>query len=460
MTALAAIRPWLLRNFIMPVGDLVWESGMMRRLALLERAQWWDRVTLYKERDRLLSEVVATAYREVPFYQDLMDRHKVLPKDIRAPEDLRRLPIVTKEMIRSAYPRLVTRSTGHRTWEERTSGSTGTNFRVLEDAPTAGWYRASFLLSLEWAGWRFGEAHLQTGMTLKRGLQKRLKDALLNCHYLSAYMLDDASLDAGLDLIWRRGIRHLWGYPGSLYYLARRAKERGRNTRMQTLVTWGDSLYPHYRETIESAFGTSVHDTFGCAEGMQIAAQCGQGDTYHLHALDVIVECVDDCGEPVPAGRPGHLILTRLHAGPMPLIRYRVGDLGTLMSEADTCRCGRGFPLLKNIQGRDTDVVVTPSGNRLIVHFFTGVLEHFTEIDTFQVEQHSAGTIVLRIVPFQPIPEDLVGQIRKALWDKGAAGLEIDVQLVDAIPLTSGGKRRFIIRHLALSPDRRDDVQR
>ena len=376
-----------------------------------------------------------------------MAKAGVAPGDIKKPEDLRCLPIVTKDMLRPGYPQHVTRNTGRRTWEERSSGSTGANFRVLEDAPTAGWYRSSFLLALGWAGWTFGEAHLQTGMSVKRGLQKRFKDYLLHCRYIPAGKLDNASLDMALTLLETRRIRHLWGYPGSLYCLARRARERGWSAPMQSLVTWGDNLYPHYRQTIEGVFGNRVHDTYGCAEGMQIAAQCGHGSGYHLHALDVIAECVDDSGQPVPAGVPGHLVLTRLHAGPMPLIRYKIGDIATLAPESDMCDCGRGFPLMNGIQGRDTDIVVTPRGNRLIVHFFTGILEHFSEIEMFQVEQHETGAILLRVVPVQQISGETVRRIRQELLDKGAAGLEIEVQVVKEIPLTPGGKRRFIISH-------------
>jgi len=95
-----------------------------------------------------------------------MDHAGVKPGDIRHPQDLSRLPIVTKRMLRSGYPHLTTRNTGMKTFEVSSSGSTGTNFYVKEDPATAGWHRASFLLAVEWAGWQIGEPHLQTGMTL------------------------------------------------------------------------------------------------------------------------------------------------------------------------------------------------------------------------------------------------------------------------------------------------------
>ena len=443
-----AWRSWLLRNVILPAGDVAVGQNMMKRLRFLENAQWSDADHLHLLRDNSLASLIQVAYAEVPFYRELMNKAGVKPADIRQPQDLCKLPIVTKQMLRSGYPNLTTRTTGMKTFEVCSSGSTGTNFRVREDPFTAGWYRASFLLALEWAGWRIGERHLQTGMTLNRSREKWLKDVLLQCHYVSAFDLSDSSLDLSLDLLERRAIKHLWGYPGSLYVLARRAHERGWNTPLSSVVTWGDSLYPQYRRTIESSFKTRVFDTYGCGEGLQIAAQCGSADTYHLHTLDVVVEYVDDSGRAVRPGEPGNLILTRLHPGPMPLIRYQVGDIG-IREEQRLCECGRGYDIMGPIQGRDTDIVVTPSGNRLIVHFFTGVLEHFPEIDSFQVTQEELESIVLRLVPGKNFSKDTPSRIVSNLRDKGASDISINIEVVSEIPLPPSHKRRFVVSKIA-----------
>jgi phenylacetate-CoA ligase len=319
---------------------------------------------------------------------------------------------------------------------------------VAEDACTAGFYRASFLLALEWAGWAVGEPHVQTGMTLDRSLDRKLKDVLLRCHYVSAFDLADASLDRTLTLLEARGIRHLWGYPGSLYYLARRAKQTGWNRSLTSLVTWGDMLYPHYRKTLEETFGARVTDTYGCGEGVQVAAQCGADNAYHIHSLDVIVEFVDRQGKRVSPGTPGHVLLTRLHPGPMPLIRYAVGDMA--VAGARACACGRGFEVMEAIQGRDTDVVITPSGNRLIVHFFTGVLEHFDEVASFQVVQSDFRSLGLRLVTTNRHAQngDLTRRIVGQLREKGLLDMDIHVEMVDEIPAAPSGKRRFVVSHV------------
>jgi len=444
------MRPWswLLKRVILPAGDMALGQRMMQRLRFLNDAQWWQPERLSAYRDRALRSLIEVSYREVPFYRTLMREAGVTPADIVGPDDLARLPITTKAMLRRGYPDLTTRATGFRTYEESSSGSTGTNFLVKKDSETEGWYRASFLLACEWAGWQIGDPHLQTGITLERSRGRWLKDVVLRCRYVSAYDLADKELDLSLDLLECNKIEHLWGYPGSLYFLAKRAMDRGWNRPLRSIVTWGDNLYPYYRSAIESAFGRRVLDTYGCGEGIQISAQCGTGSTYHVHDLDVIAEFLDDEGKPVAAGQPGNLILTRLHPGPMPLIRYQVGDIG-IKGDGHLCECGRGFTVMNGVQGRDTDVVVTPSGNRLIVHFFTGVCEHFPEIQCFQVRQETLDSITVRIVPTEDYSDESTARIVSALHQRGAADLRIEVQLVSEIPTAPSGKRRFVISDIS-----------
>jgi phenylacetate-CoA ligase len=287
-------------------------------------------------------------------------------------------------------------------------------------------------------------------MTLARPHGKWLKDILFRCYYISAFDITDSNLDLTLELIEKKRIKYLWGYPGSLYFLARRAIEKGWNQPLRSLVTWGDKLYPQYRRTIEQAFKARVFDTYGCGEGMQIAAQCGHLDRYHIHTLDVVVEFLDDECNPVPTDQPGNIVLTRLHAGPTPLVRYKVGDVG-VKGQEQSCSCGRGFHLMESIQGRDTDIIITPSGNRLIVHFFTGILEHFSEIDSFQVVQETLESIILRVVPRKNFSKQVSDKAVSKLKEMGASDMNIIVELVEDIPLSSAAKRQFVVSKLGKS---------
>lgn len=442
----------LLRNIVLPAGDALFRHNMIGRLRYLEKAQWWDRERVEKERNQQFKRLVHIAYNEVPFYRNLFDERGLTPNDLQKPEDLKNLPVVTKAMLRAAYPEKIVRLTGQKAYETASSGSTGANFHVREDAETAGRYRAAFLLALKWAGWEIGDPHVQTGITPSRQGVRMLKDVLLRCHYVSAFDMSDRQLDDVLNQLDGKSKRHLWGYPSSLFLVARHARAKGWNRKLDSIVTWGDNLYPNYRREIESTFGVHIIDTYGCGEGIQIAAQCGAGTDYHIHSLDTIVEFLDDDENPVPAGQQGNVILTRLHPGPMPFLRYAVGDVA-VSAGGRMCSCGRGFELLERVEGRDTDIVFTPGGNRLVVHFFTGILEQFPEIRQFKVIQKEPDLLLLQLV----LSEDS-DEFRERLLSKmrlrGLTDMRVQIEAVAEIPPTQSGKRRFVVREISPTPRR------
>lgn len=440
----ARIYSQLLRNAVLPAGDYLLGHPMIRRLRFLEQSQWWDRERIEKHRRQALARLLDTAYREVPLYHQLFDEARVKPGSVNGPKDLTALPVVTKAMLRHGYPHATVRDTGRRTYETSSSGSTGTNMTVREDTETAALYRAAFLLALGWAGWRVGEPHVQTGIMPSRPGMRRIKDWLLRCHYVPVFDMTDGQLDATLDRLDRNSRRHLWGYPSSLYVLAQHARAKGWNRRLDSIVTWGDNLYPHYKSEIEAAFGARVLDTYGCGEGIQIAAQCGHGSHYHIYSLDTIVELLDDEGNPVGPGETGNVVLTRLHPGPMPLIRYAVGDMAVHGGNG-VCACGRGLELLGGVEGRDTDVVHTPKGNRLVVHFFTGIFEHFAEIAQFQVIQKEDDLLLVRLV-LNTDSKEFRARLLAKMRERGLTDMRIQIEAVDQIPATRSGKRRFVIR--------------
>lgn len=432
-------------NVLLPLADYATRNCTMHYYRLYSDMQWLGREELQRRQDELVRETVRTAYADIPFYRELYDRHGVNIAGVLKAEDLSLLPMVTKDMLREAYPHSCTRDTGWPWREYCTSGSSGSPFAVRVDNETMSMARALMFLRANYSGWNIGDPFLQTGMTLERGVVKRLKDILLRVEYASAFDLSDRVLDRYLDLIDSKKLDYVMGYAGSLYCVATRALEVGFNRPLTGIVSWGDNLYAHYREKVESAFKCRVTDTYGCGEGIQIAAQCGRSDgAYHIFMPHVALEVVDDEGNPVPPGQVGNIVLTRLHPGAMPLIRYRVGDLG-VKSADETCPCGRGFELLAKVEGRDTDVVVTPRGNRLIVHFFTGIFEYYKTIDTFKVIQEERDRITVLIVPRPDFEPEHWTSLKSEILEKGDPELIIDMKLVEEIPLERSNKRRFVV---------------
>jgi phenylacetate-CoA ligase len=428
---------------ILPCADFALRQQVRARLDELLEFQWASAEEIARYRERRLTDLLTFSTARVPFYREIFRDIGVRPEQIRTLHDLNRLPVLTKQHLRDAFSALQVEGFRGRTYEMKSSGSTGMQTRVLIDRHCNDEVFATQLLFWSWGGFAMGLPHLQTGMSLHRGAIKRLKDTVFRCFYTSAFDLTDAAMHHALQQIDRRGIRALFGYASSLYVLARYLDRRGLQRKVDSIFTWGDSLFPHYRELIERTFQCRVNDCYGLGEGLQCAAQCEEHDALHEAMHGVIVEIVDHDGKQVPAGQLGRVVVTRLTPGPMPLIRYDTGDVAHFVE--GPCACGRALRRLSRIQGRATDIVTTPAGDRLIVHFFTQIFEMIPEIRQFQVRQERPESITILYIPGEGCSDRVLDDVRRQILANCRFPLDVTFREVTDIPVEKSNKRRFVI---------------
>jgi phenylacetate-CoA ligase len=104
-----------------------------------------------------------------------------------------------------------------------------------------------------------------------------------------------------------------------------------------------------------------VEDIYSCEEVGIMALQCPRHEHHHVQSESVLVEILDDQGNPAGPGQIGRVVVTSLHSFAMPLIRYAIGDHAEV---GEACPCGRGLPVLRRILGRDRNRVTLPDGRR------------------------------------------------------------------------------------------------
>jgi phenylacetate-CoA ligase len=157
------------------------------------------------------------------------------------------------------------------------------------------------------------------------------------------------------------------------------------------------------------------------------------------------VEIVDANGDDVPPGQMGRVLATRLDNFAMPLIRYELGDLVELEKDnAGPCECGRELPLLRRLIGRDTDIVVTRSGKRMIVHFFTGIFEHVPEIRQFKVVQRNLDEIEIHFVRNGHFNRQVIETVQSRIHGHLKEKFPIRWVETDRISPTNSGKPQII----------------
>ncbi|MDZ7648840.1 MAG: hypothetical protein U5K54_17625 [Cytophagales bacterium] len=151
-------------------------------------------------------------------------------------------------------------------------------------------------------------------------------------------------------------------------------------------------------------------------------------------------------GQEVSPGELGYVVVTRLDGYSMPLIRYYLGDFAIKEDPAKVCGCGRNFPMLKQIVGRDTDIVKTHSGRMLIVHFFTGILKHFSCDQTIpdSSEENLDGFILEYIPELDLFEMQILNDIQEIIESKINEEIKIEFLKVDEIKPTASGKPQII----------------
>ena len=240
----------------------------------------------------------------------------------------------------------------------------------------------------------------------------------------------------------------LFGYPSALALIASHAEQQG--IRMDDLgikaaFVTSERLYDYQQKKIQDIFGCPVANGYGGRDAGFIAHQCTVG-SMHITAEDIIVEIVDSEGNILPKGESGEIVVTHMATQDFPFIRYRTGDVGTLSPES--CSCGRGLPLLKEIQGRSTDFVIAQDGTILHGLALIYVLRDISGVKAFKIIQESLDQTRVQIVKekgYQANSEQLIQmEFKKRLGEN----VKIYIDYRDKIKAEKSGKFRYVISNL------------
>lgn len=437
---------------LFPLHERLKKHDTVRVRKALERSQWWTAEQLRSHQLDALRRLLALAAAGVPYYRQLFEREGFDPAAMRSLDDLRRLPLLTKALIRQHADELRHEQAGPLV-RSSTGGSSGEPLvfglgmdRVSHDV--AAKWRAT-----RWWGVDIGDPEVVVWASpIELGAQDRvrlLRDAMFRSVLLPAFEMSDAKLDGFLVAIRRRRPRMLFGYPSALAMVARHAERRGQamdDLGCRVAFCTGERLYDDQRAVIERAFGCPAANGYGGRDAGFVAHQCPAGGM-HVTAEDIIVELLGADGQPVPDGTPGEIVVTHLASRDFPFVRYRTGDIA--VADPRPCACGRGLPLLREIQGRSNDFLVAADGTVMQSAALTYVLRDIDGIEAFQIVQEDIERTSIALVVDAGFErrraEDIVTGFKRRLGSQ----VQIDVHFVDAIRPEKSGKYRYIISRVA-----------
>lgn len=447
---------FFVRRIGMPLAERVKGWPMSRYLAELEESQWLSPAELREIQNEKLRAMVRHAYDTVPYYREVFEGRKLTPDDIKTVEDLPKLPILTKDDLRANFPDKIRSSAcmDSKLIIGKSSGSTGEPVKYYLTPEEKAFKWACLYRMWRWAGYDFGKRYVNFTVIAQiafRGvpLMERLERSATRALILQAKDMNAENVGDMARQMQRFRPVVIKGHPSTCYYMARWMVDNDmRFTGVKGTLCNGETLVPAVRDMIEDRFGCGVWDTYG-SEGIETACQCSPRSMHHVSAEAVITEIVDPQGDPVPLGSEGRLIVTALDKWAMPFIRYDTQDIAS-MADAQ-CECGRGLPLLASLKGRMVDMGLSPSGKLLSVYAFTPLFAMTPGIDAWQVVQESPGELSVKIVPAANFDQAVIASVDKSVRDYAGEDVEVNITLVDEIPLTPSGKRRFFISKCPVS---------
>jgi len=421
----------LFQKVIFPLSEFVNGSSIQKKLEFLNNSQYWSKEKIEKYQNERLKILIKHSYENVPYYKKLFDSLKLKPSDIKTKEDLKRLPILTKDIVKKNTEDLRARNYLNKSFAKYTSGSTGQPTKFYQTKEDFSWIWSAHFRAWTWAGFQLGDKYVKVSLNRRYKLVKRIQDKFMRCLYIYSYQMSNAQIKNYINKIIRFKPPFIYGYSSSLNVIANYMQEKGIHYDARAIITTGDNLLPRFRKTIETQFGAKIYDGYGCGgEGLNIAAQCSEG-TYHINDELLITELVGK-----------EIVLTSLNNFAMPLIRYKPNDL---VIAGNRCKCGKKLAALNRIDGRSHDVIITPKGDILIIHFFTALFEYMEGIDKFKIIQNDLKGIIVRILKnskYNTIKDE--EKIRKYIRNSVGSNFNINFEYVNEIPFEKSGKIRFI----------------
>lgn len=397
------INSWLSRNIVNPIWDIKNNSLRLKRVKELRKLQWKGLEEIEAIQERKLIEIIKYAYKNVPFYRKIYSEQGFNIDHLNSKLDIENLPVVTKNDLRNNLDLFISEETNKNILiHSATGGSTGTALDLYFNKMCQHMRNAADIFSNEWVGAELGDFKLSLwgNPPENKTLKDKIKGKILNpIVYLDTMDLSPDSINNVVKVWDKKTIQVIHGHAHSIFLFAKYLKDQSiLDFRPKAIISTSMMLLDNEREIIEGVFACKVTDKYGCEEVGLIACECERHNGLHANIADLYIEFLDNNNSRVNKGEEGKIVITDLNNFAMPLIRYKIEDMGREMDRK--CECGRGLPLLYKPSGRVADFLKKADGSMVAgISLIERTLTAIEGIDQMQIIQNDINNIDINIVP-------------------------------------------------------------
>ena len=428
--------------FSLPDSILKPFSGIIRKQLIGNRAfikqykelQLADDMTdedLERHQFEMLKETLNDAYWHVPYYKKLFDRINFNPAKVERLEDIKVLPIMTKDTIRDHFDELCSDRIRD-FYIGETGGSTGQPLKIALSRESI--YREKAFIYHFWS--KYGYDYKKSRIATFRGVEFSDRISRINPLYnellLNPFLLSEKNVDMYIDWINKFEVEFIHGYPSAIANFCRILNIQGKTLKkkIKSVFLISEQCSKEQKEIIEKTLKCKVYIFYGHTERASFAEQIDyNGDfIYEFNKMYSYTEIEGNVDE--------NIVCTGFINRKMPLIRYLVDD------EAVECEKGKYV-----INGhRKSDVIYGVNGERFsqaALNFHDGT---FSRIQAYQLFQKEYGKVQCKVIAEKPLSAEEISDIVIALYRKCGNSIEWEVKQVEQLELTNKGKCKTVIQ--------------
>ena len=448
------IGAYIRRNIIFPIyWKFIKHAKVLQYYKQLQKHQWSTREENFNTQRKKLYALIQYANQNIPYYKRIIKEKNLRFSEDTIFADIKKIPLLTKDIIRKNFDQLY-RFRDNTYYRNTSGGSTGEPIILYQDSNYFAWNTATKVLFDEWAGRKIGERMVK----ISGGLQDILKSGqgfkLYLRQQLSGITILNTSRMTEKDKYqYVQRINHI--KPAIIFAynheLSRFIQEHHLEVYSpRAVMNTGSVLYPEVRTRIEEVFKAPVFNCYGSREVGSMACNCKKSTGLHLIPDIHYLEILDNNGKEVKQREAGNIIVSLLTNYTMPLIRYKIGDIGALSEK--NCPCGRELPLLEKVVGRISGRFKNKFGDFINAGLFYSLFYFKENIRQYQVIQETTESILINLVlieknkleDMEKIINENNQKIRKVMGHK----ITIKYNIVDEIEPSPSGKYMHVFSRI------------
>lgn len=423
-------------------------AAFRKTYRFLEKSEFWDFGQIQAYQFQKLKEIISHAYNTVPYYKREWDKIGFKPDDIKVFEDIRVIPLVTKDIIQSNINEFISKQYKKEDLQVIYSGGSTGVPAIYYNEKNNNEIERAFMYS-QWKRVGFN-VHKINRMAILRGLVPSHGDyeVIGNKLILSSYLNQNCNLKEYFDILQEFNPDYIHAYPSIIFILANYIIDNKlivNMPRLKAILCGSENIYSAQKEIIQKAFGVRVYTWYGHSERGCLAGECEVSSLYHIFPQYGYAEVLDTQGnEVLGKDGKGELVVTSFNRKAMPLIRFKTEDI--IITTSEKCSCGRNHQVFKDVEGRTQDYLVTKKGrlipgNVLLPYDVLNIFDHIAQYQFYQEKKGYCKFLVVKKPGYTSLDEEnILRELRKELTDD----MQIEIEYVDEIPRTPSGKHMFL----------------